>query len=79
MAGNRVQLSRRLKAIADMVTEGNRLVDVGCDHGYLPVYLMLNHKIPGAIATDVGKGRAGQGTGTYCRVWDEQIHRGATL
>ena len=39
-----------------MVTEGNRLVDVGCDHGYLPVYLMLNHKIPGAIATDVGKG-----------------------
>ena len=56
MAGNHVQLSRRLKAIADMVTEGNRLVDVGCDHGYLPVYLMLNHKIPGAIATDVGKG-----------------------
>mgnify|MGYP000441214616 CR=1 FL=1 len=53
MAGNHVQLSRRLKAIADMVTEGNRLVDVGCDHGYLPVYLMLNHKIPGAIATDV--------------------------
>ena len=39
-----------------MVTEGNRLVDVGCDHGYLPVYLMLQHKIPGAIATDVGKG-----------------------
>ena len=57
MAGNHVQLSRRLKAIADMVTEGNRLVDVGCDHGYLPVYLMLNHKIPGAIATDVGKDR----------------------
>lgn len=56
MAGNHVQLSRRLKAIADMVTEGNRLVDVGCDHGYLPVYLMLNHKIPGAIAIDVGKG-----------------------
>ena len=55
MAGH-VQLSRRLKTIADMVTEGNRLVDVGCDHGYLPVYLMLNHKISGAIATDVGKG-----------------------
>ena len=29
---------------------------MGCDHGYLPVYVMLNHKIPGAIATDVGKG-----------------------
>ena len=55
MAG-KVQLSERLTAIAEMVTEGNRLVDVGCDHGYLPVYLMLQHRIPGAIATDVGKG-----------------------
>ena len=31
MAG-KVQLSERLTAIAEMVTEGNRLVDVGCDH-----------------------------------------------
>ena len=54
MAG-KVQLSERLTAIAEMVTEGNRLVDVGCDHGYLPVYLMLQHKIPRAIATDVAK------------------------
>lgn len=55
MAGN-IQLSERLKTIAGMVTEGNRLVDVGCDHGYLPVYLIQNHKIPGAIAADIGKG-----------------------
>lgn len=51
-----MQLSLRLSAIAEMVTEGNRLVDVGCDHGYLPVYLLLNKKIPGAIAMDVRKG-----------------------
>lgn len=51
-----MQLSLRLCAIADMVTEGNKLVDVGCDHGYLPVYLLLNKKIPGAIAMDVRKG-----------------------
>lgn len=51
-----MQLSLRLSAIAEMVTEGNRLVDVGCDHGYLPVYLVLNRKIPGAIAMDVRKG-----------------------
>ncbi|MDO4307306.1 MAG: class I SAM-dependent methyltransferase [Eubacteriales bacterium] len=51
-----MQLSLRLSAIAEMVTEGSRLVDVGCDHGYLPVYLVLNHKIPGAIAMDVRKG-----------------------
>lgn len=51
-----MQLSLRLSAIAEMVTEGNRLVDVGCDHGYLPVYLILEKKIPQAIAADVGKG-----------------------
>lgn len=51
-----MQLSLRLCVIADMVTEGNKLVDVGCDHGYLPVYLLLNKKIPGAVAADVRKG-----------------------
>ena len=51
-----MQLSLRLSAIADLVTEGNRLVDVGCDHGYLPVYLIQQKKIPSAIAMDVRKG-----------------------
>jgi tRNA (adenine22-N1)-methyltransferase len=68
-----MQLSLRLSAIAEMVTEGNRLVDVGCDHGYLPVYLVLEKKIPGAIAMDVRQGplsRANEhilqyGLGTY--------------
>ena len=51
-----MQLSLRLQTIADMVTEGGVLADVGCDHGYLPVYLVLNKRITGAIAMDVGKG-----------------------
>lgn len=51
-----MQLSLRLSAIGAMVSEGNRLVDVGCDHGYLPVYLVQTGKIPCAIAMDVGKG-----------------------
>ncbi len=63
-----MQLSLRLSAVARMVTEGNRLVDVGCDHGYLPVYLVLEKKIPGAIAMDVRKGplsRAKEHIGEY--------------
>lgn len=63
-----MQLSLRLSAVAGMVTEGNRLVDVGCDHGYLPVYLVLEKKIPGAIAMDVRKGplsRAKEHIGEY--------------
>lgn len=51
-----MQLSLRLNAVAKMVSQGNRLVDVGCDHGYLPVYLYLNHQIRGAIAMDVRPG-----------------------
>ena len=52
-----MQLSLRLAAISKMVHSDNRLVDVGCDHGYLPVYLILNKKIPSAIAMDVRKAR----------------------
>jgi Predicted SAM-dependent methyltransferase len=39
-----------------MVTKGNRVVDVGTDHGYIPIYLIKNKRIPNAIAMDIGKG-----------------------
>lgn len=62
-----MQLSLRLSAVADMVTEGNRLVDVGCDHGYLPVYLVMNKKIPKAIAADIGEGPLSRAREHICR------------
>lgn len=43
-------------AIAGMVTGGNRLADVGCDHGYLSIYLVSEKKVPSAIAMDVRPG-----------------------
>lgn len=49
-------LSKRLLMLADMVTPGNRLVDVGCDHGFLPVYLVREGICPEAIAMDVREG-----------------------
>ena len=51
-----VALSARLRMLADMVTPGNKLVDVGCDHGFLSVYLVLKGICPGAIAMDVRQG-----------------------
>ena len=49
-------LSERLRMLADMVTPGNRLVDVGCDHGYLSISLVGSGICPGAIAMDVREG-----------------------
>lgn len=51
-----MQLSHRLQALADLVGEGCVLADIGCDHGYIPIYLVEQKKIPGAIAMDIGKG-----------------------
>ena len=49
-------LSVRLQAVADLVTPGNVVVDVGTDHGYLPIYLVEKGICPGAIAMDVRPG-----------------------
>ncbi len=50
-----VSLSRRLKACADLVREGKSLADVGCDHGYVPVYLAENDIIESAVASDINE------------------------
>lgn len=51
-----MQLSIRLKAVADSVTKGNRVADVGCDHAYISIYLIENNIAPQVIAMDVNKG-----------------------
>lgn len=51
-----MQLSRRMHLLASRVTEGNRLADVGTDHGYIPIALVLQKRIPSAIAMDVNPG-----------------------
>ena len=51
-----MELTPRLRAIADQVPQGARLVDVGTDHGYLPVWLLLNRRIGRAIASDLRAG-----------------------
>lgn len=51
-----MQLSKRLEAVASFVTEGNRVVDVGTDHGYIPIYLVEIGKTKDAIAIDINRG-----------------------
>ena len=51
-----LQISRRLKAVAALVSPGLVLADVGCDHGYIPIYLIQKGQIPRAIAMDINQG-----------------------
>lgn len=52
----KVVLSARMQAVADMVTPGNRVADVGCDHGYISIYLVQQGRTDHVIAMDVNKG-----------------------
>lgn len=51
-----IALSGRLKALTDMVTIGNTVCDVGCDHGFVPIYLVKHGISPRVIAMDVNEG-----------------------
>ena len=51
-----IHLSKRLSKNASFVTPGNRLADVGTDHGYIPIALVQEGKIPSALAMDVNPG-----------------------
>lgn len=46
-----MNISKRLKVIADLV-DTKRVIDVGCDHGYLDIYLTL-YKNCTCIASDI--------------------------
>ncbi len=47
-------LSLRLQAIADLISEEAGVVDIGCDHGFLDIYLTLVKKCK-CIACDISE------------------------
>lgn len=52
----KIDLSKRLLMLARMVTPGNKVADVGCDHGFLDIYLVQQGVCPRALAMDVREG-----------------------
>lgn len=53
---NKLELSERLKCVMGMVTPGLSVADIGCDHGYLSIYLIKNNIAKSVIACDVNAG-----------------------
>ena len=49
----KISLSNRLLACCGYVKPGDRVADVGCDHGYLGIYLLKNGIAGAVIASDV--------------------------
>lgn len=51
-----MELSKRLRAVADLVTAGYQVADIGTDHAYIPIFLTETGKTDYAVAMDVNKG-----------------------
>lgn len=49
-------MNNRLKALAELVDENSTILDVGCDHAFLDIYLVNKDKGIKAIASDIAEG-----------------------
>ena len=49
-------INKRLKQIADFTNNNSNVIDVGCDHAYLSIYLIKNNIAKSVIASDLNKG-----------------------
>ena len=52
----KLPISDRLLACCAFVNPGDRIADVGCDHGYLSIHLLLDGIASSAIASDLREG-----------------------
>lgn len=55
-----MELSKRMQAVAQMVPSGHVAADVGCDHGFVSIYLVKNGICPHVYAADVRPGPLGR-------------------
>lgn len=52
----KIPLSDRLMRCAECISGGIRVADIGCDHGYLGIYLLSTGRASSVIAADVNDG-----------------------
>lgn len=51
-----MELSKRLQAVADLLDSHEHIADIGCDHGFVSIYLVESKKASWCLAMDVNKG-----------------------
>ena len=50
-----MQISKRLKSLAGLVTKDDIVADIGCDHALLDIYLVENNIVPKVLASDINE------------------------
>lgn len=48
-----MKLPDRLQTIVDLVPKNSKVIDIGTDHAYVPIYLYLNNVTKNITATDI--------------------------
>ena len=51
-----IRLSKRLYTVANMVSKGCVVADIGCDHGFVSIYLIESETCTRVIAMDINDG-----------------------
>ena len=51
-----MNISKRLKLVASMVSDNYSVADIGTDHGYIPIYLVLERGFSRTLAMDINEG-----------------------
>ena len=54
-------ISNRLKSLVKYVDKKDNVIDIGCDHALLDIYLVLNNNIDNALVSDISKNALNQG------------------
>lgn len=49
------KLSKRLEVVSGFINDNSKIIDIGCDHGLLSIYLAKKYKNIKIIASDVNK------------------------
>lgn len=52
----KIPMSSRLMACCNFIAPGDRVADIGCDHGYLGIYLLKKGIAEFVIASDINEG-----------------------
>lgn len=51
-----LNLDERLSCASSFVRDGKRFADIGSDHAYLPIHLVMSGRVCAALASDINRG-----------------------